>query len=119
MADYDVDSKNEISRSAVLPDFPIHAGLNQDTRPRVNFIGNHGANRAERIKALGSSPLTVFLLQVTSGDIIDAGVTEYVGTNILVRADFIAAPGHHDAEFTLMVHALRDHPGPPNLSAGG
>jgi hypothetical protein len=117
MADYDVEGKNEISRAAVLPDFTIHAGLHQGAGPWVDFIGNHGANRAERIKTLGSGPLAVFFLQVTGRDIVDASVAEYVGTNILVRADFIAGLGHHDPELPFMVDALRDFRA-SNLAAG-
>src|ERR1700720_538875 len=117
MANYDVEGENEISRGSVLPDLAIDAGLHQNPSPRVNFIGDYGTNRAERIETLGSGPLAIFFLQVTGADIVDAGVAEYVGTNILIGCDFIAGPGHHDTEFTFMIHALRDF-GTANLPAG-
>src|SRR2546430_15302742 len=96
MADYDVEGKNEISRAALLPDFTIHAGLHQGAGPWVNFIGNHRANRAERIKTLGSGPLAAFFLQVTCRDIADASVAAYLGPSLLVGAAFTAGLGHHD-----------------------
>src|SRR5438045_522749 len=106
MADYDIEGKNEISCAAMLADLAVDACLNQDPGPRVNFIGNHGSNWAERIKPFGPGPLTIFFLQVTGRDIIDAGVSEYIRVNVLIQADFIAGPGHHDAEFAFVIHAF-------------
>src|SRR6476646_1982558 len=117
MADDGVQGKNEISRAALLPHFAINASLHQDSGPRVDFIGNHRANRAEGIKPLGPSPLAVFFLQVTGGDIVDAGIAKYVRTDILIRTDFVAGPCYHDTEFTLVIHALRDFRA-TNLSPG-
>src|SRR5207244_1291813 len=74
-------------------------------------------NWAERIKPLGPGPLAIFFLQVTGSDIVDAGVSEYVGVNVLIRADFMAGPGHQDPEFAFVVHALRDFR-PSNLPPG-
>src|SRR6267378_6681443 len=106
MADYDIQDKNEIYCAAVLPDLAVDASFYNGAGPRVNFIANHGANRAERIETLSPGPLAVFFLQVTGGDIVDAGVAEYVGANVLVSAHFVASLGHYDAEFAFMVHAL-------------
>src|SRR6266436_2663560 len=108
MSDYDIQGKNKIYRGAVLPDLAVDASLHSDAVPGVNFIADHGANRAERVETLGPGPLAVFFLQVTGGDIIDAGVAEYVGTNILVSADLVTGLGQHDAEFAFMVHAVGD-----------
>src|SRR5438477_7766685 len=117
MANYDVEGKNKIYRATVLPDIAVDASLHSHAGPRVNFIANHGANRAERVETLGPGPLAVLLLQVTGSDIIDASVAKNVGANILVSAHLVTGPGYYDAEFAFMVHALRDSR-PANLAAG-
>src|SRR5207249_1095524 len=96
IADDDVEGKNEISCAAMLADFAVDASLKQHAGPRVNFIGNHGSNWAERIKPLGPGPLAIFFLQVPGSDIVDACVSEYVRVNVLIQAGFIAGPGYHD-----------------------
>src|SRR5437762_13504812 len=108
MSEYDIQGKNKIYRAAVLSDLVVDASLHSDAGPRVNFIADHGANGTEGVETLGPRPLAVLFLQVTGGNIIDAGVAKNVGTNIFVSADLVTSLGHYDAEFAFMVHALGD-----------
>ena len=107
-----IDEMNETSsptpntRSAVEPDCRVSPLTREITDKPLLWIevGVDGrAERAERVEALGSCPLTVGTLQVSSRDVVRCGVSENVRTHVLDGHVPRHAPDD-DGKFCLVVH---------------
>src|SRR5262249_30097400 len=90
-------------------DLAIHSGLHTNPGPGIGFTDHNRSHRAKSIKAFGPAPLTVLLLQIAGGHIIDAGITENIWAHILISFHLEARFANHYPEFAFIVHALRNH----------
>jgi len=108
VTDDDIEREDEITRVPLLPHPTIDPRFHADAGPRINFIRYQRTHRAEGVKTLGSSPLAVFVLQVTGGDVVHAGIAKYVIPNVFLRRGLVASLAHDDAQFALIIHALRN-----------
>ena len=76
--------------------FAVYCGLHVDSRPRIDLIGDNWPHGAKRVKAFGAGPLSVFVLQVTSRDIIHTGVAEDAGTDIVTLFELVGCLADHN-----------------------
>jgi hypothetical protein len=97
------DIEDEVVGRAVLAKFAVDAGFDGQAGFRIDFVANDGADRAEGVKALGSSPLTVFLLQVTGGYVVGQGVAADDAAPVGVDGEFGGAFGDDEGQFAFEV----------------
>src|SRR5580698_760731 len=104
------DGEDQVAGGTLLLDGAVEPGDDGDGRAAygVDFVGDDGADRAEGVEAFAAGPLAVGLLDVASGDVVDADVAANVGADVFVGADLMATAGDNDAEFALEVDAGGD-----------
>src|ERR1700751_47071 len=112
-----IQIENEVACIAVLPDFAIHARFDTYARPRIDLVGHDRAYWAERVEALGAAPLSIFLLQIACGEIVDAGIAQDVGLHIVAVSQFVTALADDYAKLAFKI-CVRGKPWPANRSAG-
>src|SRR4051812_4099330 len=103
-----VEREDEIFGGSLLPNRAIDATFDDDSRPRIDFVGDQRTDGTERVEAFSARPLVVLLLQVARGDVVHARVSIDVAADVFVIAQLVTALADDDAEFAFVVDALRD-----------
>jgi len=65
-----IEREEEVSRGAVLAQLAVHAGLNANATPGIKAICDYWADGTERVEAFSAAPLSIFILQIASGDVV-------------------------------------------------
>jgi len=108
VADYGIERKDEILSVTRLPNFVIDTGLESNPSPGIDFVAHRRSGGAECIESFGPGPLPIFILEITGGNVVHASVAKNVCAYIFLCAWFVTSPCYDNAEFTLMVDALRN-----------
>src|ERR1700729_3105050 len=100
------DGEDQIAGRGLLSDDAVEPRDQCDgsSAGRVNLVGDDRADGAEGVETLAAGPLSVGLLNVARGDVVDADVAANVGANVFVGADLVAATCDDDAELALEVY---------------
>src|SRR4029077_5370762 len=104
MTDNHVERENEIPRVVLLTHDSVDSGFHPNPRPRIDFVCPQRAYRTERVEALGASELDILVLQIARGHVVNAGVAENIGTNILIGCQLVAFFSDDNAELAFVVH---------------
>src|SRR5450432_2313784 len=102
-----IQGKNKQAGATTLPDLSVHLSFHLNAFPWVNLVCHKRSNRTKRVKAFGARPLIFLFLEITSGNIVGAGVPENVRPHIFLCPDFATLLPNHDCQLTFIFNSVR------------
>lgn len=104
MLDDRLDGVDHVGQGCLLTDLAVDPGLDRRRR-RIELRADGRTERAERVEALGPSPLAVLALEVARRDIVGDRVAEHVVEGIR-RLHVLRDPSDHDGQLALVFGLL-------------
>lgn len=83
----------------------VYKRLDVNSRPGIQRIHNYGSNWTKCVEAFPSGPLPIFFLQIASGHVVDAGISQNVGPDVFIDLQIPATLADDHAEFSFMINA--------------
>src|SRR5476651_39387 len=107
VSQHHIQGKYEQAGATTLPDLSVHLSFHLNAFPWVNLVCHKRSNRTKRVKAFGARPLIFLFLEITSGNIVGAGVPENVRPHIFLCPDFATLLPNHDCQLTFIFNSVR------------